>query len=235
MATTIEDIHYEEMLSERHFEAVMKNAALEQCIYIFVEGESEEATFQMLLEDCGLDFKENGIVIANYNGIGNLKHAVRLIRKTLSHDRPIIVTYDDDLEGKRISTHLNVPLITAFKVPQQAVVTYSDGSVGGSFEEVFSPLCFIEACFQGQILEPSFPGRQSAFSSSFDKNKPWFPQLAKFVESNGRKASSINKVRLAEQMADSCDPVPATFIKLAEVALELRASNPVRHPDNVEC
>ena len=41
MATTIEDIQYEEMLSELHHEVVMKNAALEQCIYIFVEGESE--------------------------------------------------------------------------------------------------------------------------------------------------------------------------------------------------
>ncbi len=51
MTTTIEDIQYEEMLSELHFEVVMKNAALEQCIYIFVEGGSEEASFQPLLED----------------------------------------------------------------------------------------------------------------------------------------------------------------------------------------
>ena len=98
MGTTIEDILDEEIFSALHHEAMMKRAALEQCIYIFVEGDSEEATFQMLLESCGLDFQEYWIVIANYNGIGNLKHAVRLLQRTLSHDRPVIVTYDDDLD-----------------------------------------------------------------------------------------------------------------------------------------
>ena len=79
MATTMEDILYDEMISELYHEAVMKNAALDQCIYIFVEGESEDRTFQMILEDqrCGLAFEENGVVVANYNGIGNLHHAVR--------------------------------------------------------------------------------------------------------------------------------------------------------------
>jgi len=46
MATTIEDIQYDEMLSELHFEAVMKNEAQKQCIYVFVEGDSEEVAFQ---------------------------------------------------------------------------------------------------------------------------------------------------------------------------------------------
>ena len=51
MATTIEDIQYDEMLSDLHHEAVMRNEALKQCIYIFVEGESEEATFKALLDN----------------------------------------------------------------------------------------------------------------------------------------------------------------------------------------
>ncbi len=233
MATTIEDIQYDEMLSELRYEAVMENAALEQCIYIFVEGDSEEATFEMLLEDCGLDFKENGIVIANYNGIGNIKHAVRLLRKTLSHDRPIIITYDDDLEGKKNLKYLNDPLISAFKVPHIPVVTYRDGSVGGSFEEAFSPACFMMSCFQKGVLESSFSGTLSDFSSSFDKSKPWLTQLQKYVASNGGKHSSINKVRLAEYMAASCN-TPTTFIELAKLALELRKYNPVKHPDEIK-
>jgi len=149
MATTLDDIWHDQMLEELHYEAVMKRAALEQCIYIFVEGESEETTFQMLLEDtsCGLDFEHNGIIIANYNGIGNLKHAIRLLRKTLSHDRPIIVTFDDDPDGKRNEKHLNDPLIFPFKIPQSPTVTFSDGSTGGSFEEAFSQQCFIESSF----------------------------------------------------------------------------------------
>ena len=81
MATTMEDIIYEEMLDTLYAEEIMKTAAGAQCIYIFVEGESEEATFQMLLEGCGLDFKTHGVVVANYNGIGNLKNSIRLLRK----------------------------------------------------------------------------------------------------------------------------------------------------------
>jgi len=234
MATTIEDIQYDEMLSVLHYEEVMKNAALEQCIYIFVEGYSEEATFQMLLEESGLDFIENGIVIANYGGIGNLKHAVRLLRKTLSHDRPIIVTYDDDLEGKKKLKHLNDPLITAFKVPYRPVVNYSNGSTGGSFEEAFSPECFLEACFQEGVLSPSFSGQPASFLRIFDKTEPWVAQLEQFVVSNGSMASSINKVKLAEHMAETCAPVPDTFMKLAKTALALRKNNPVKHPDDVE-
>ena len=236
MSTTIEDILDDELLSKLQYEAVMKNAALEQCIYIFVEGDSEEATFQMLLENqnCNLNFQENGIVIANYNGIGNLKHVLRLLHKTLSHDRPVIVTFDDDLEGKRNVGHLNSPLIYSFCIPNKPVVTYFDGTVGGTFEEAFSQQCFLEACFQSGVLEPSFSGSLYGFSAVFDNGKPWFAQFAKYVESNGGRAGSINKVRLAENMARTCDPVPDTFVKLAEIALEIRKSNPIRHPDDVE-
>ena len=236
LATTMEDILYDEMINELHHETVMKNAALAQCIYIFVEGESEETTFQMLLEDqlCGLNFEENGVVVANYNGIGNLQHAVRLLRKTLSHDRPIVVTYDDDLEGKAKLKYLDDPLIIPFKIPQTPVVEFGDGSFGGSFEEAFSPDCFLRSCFEGQVLPSGFNGSQADFSASFDQTKPWIPQLAKYVGSNGCHPASINKVILAENMAHNCDPVPESFIKLAETVLDLRKRNPVKHPDDVE-
>ncbi len=236
MATTIEDIMYDEMINELHHEVVMKNAALEQCIYIFVEGESEEATFQMLLEDqlCGLNFEKIGVVIANYNGIGNLQHAVRLLRKTLSHDRPIVVTYDDDLEGKSKLKYLSEPLITPFKIPQTPVVEFGNGSWGGSFEEVFSPDCFLRSCFEGEVLPGNFTGSPSDFSLNFDKAKPWIPQLAKYVSVTGCHPASINKVLLAENMAHNCDPVPDAFIKLAETVLDLRKQNPIKHPDDVE-
>ena len=236
MAITMEDIYYDEMISEFHHEAVMKNAALDQCIYIFVEGESEEATFQMLLEDklCGLNFEEHGVVVANYNGIGNLQHAVRLLRKTLSHNRPIVVTYDDDLEGKAKLKHLNDPLITPFKIPQTPVVEFRDGSLGGSFEEAFSPDCFLKSCFEGNVLPSGFKGSPEDFSSGFDKTKPWIPQLAKYASSNGCHPASINKLLLAENMAHNCEPVPDAFVKLAKTVLDLRKHNPVKHPDDVK-
>jgi len=235
LTTTIEDIQYDEMINVLHHEAVMKNAALEQCIYIFVEGESEETTFQMLLEDqlCGLDFEENGVVVANYNGIGNLQHAVRLLRKTLSHDRPIVVTYDDDPEGKAKLKYLNDSLITPFKIPQTSAVEFGDGSSGGSFEETFSPDCFLKSCFEGGVLPKTFTGSLSGLSAVFDKTKPWIPQLAKYSSLNGCHPASIDKVILAQNMANSCDPVPDTYIKLANTVLDLRKKNPVKHPDDV--
>lgn len=237
MATTIEDIQYEEMLSERFHEAVMKNEALKQCIYIFVEGESEEATFRDLLDNdtCGLDFILNGIVIANYNGIGNLKHAIRTLRNTLSHDRPIIVTFDDDLEGKKVGKYLNQPLIHPFRIPHEPVVTYSDGSKGGSFEEAFSKQTFINACFYPGVIEPSSSfGTATEFMVEFDDSKPWFPQIARYVESKGGHAGSINKVHLAKAMVSVCESIPNTFFELARKVLELRGNNPILHPDDVD-
>lgn len=236
MATTIEDIQHDEMLSEHHHEAVMRNEALKQCIYIFVEGESEEATFKTLLENnmCGLDFQSNGIVIANYNGIGNLKHAIRILRKTLSHDRPIIVTFDDDLEGKKVERCLNGPLIYPFRIPHKPVVTYVDGSQGGSFEEAFSKQTFIDACFQTGVIEPSSLGTATEFMVEFDDSKPWFLQIVRYVVSKGGNTRSINKVCLAKAMASICEPIPDTFIELARKTVELRKNNPIMHPDNID-
>ncbi|QAY91249.1 TOPRIM nucleotidyl transferase/hydrolase domain-containing protein [Pseudomonas sp. ACM7] len=234
MATTMEDIIYDEMLDSLCAEEIMKKAAGAQCIYIFVEGESEEAIFQMLLEDCGLDFKTHGIVIANYNGIGNLRNSIRLLRKTLSHDRPIIMTYDDDRPGKREAQHIDDELITAFKIPQTPVVKYPDGSDGGSLEEAFPPELFIESSFKCDVILNSNENIKSDFSAIFDAKKPWFAQLASFVSSINMKAGSINKVRLAEHMAESCNPIPDTFKKLAELALKLREQHPVKSPNDVD-
>lgn len=234
MATTMEDILYDEMLDSICTEQIMRKAAEAQCIYIFVEGESEEAILQMLLERCGLDFKAHGIVIANYNGIGNLRNSIRLLRKTLSHDRPIIVTYDDDRPGKREAKQIDDELITVFKIPQSPVVKYADGSEGGSLEEAFPSRLFIESSFKSDVILNSNQNIKSVFSALFDARKPWFAQLASFLISINMNAGSINKVRLAEHMAESCSPIPETFQKLAEIALKLRKQYPVKSPNDVD-
>lgn len=234
MATTIEDIKYDEMISSMCDEVIMREAAKAQCIYIFVEGESEEAVLHILLEECGLDLNKHGIVIANYNGIGNLKSSIRLLRKTLSHDRPIIVTYDDDLAGKREVRDAGDELITYFKIPQSPVVRFSDGSEGGSLEEAFSPDVFIDSSFESDMVFNGDPRMKSDFSSAFDASKPWFSQLARFVESRGGRAASINKIKLCENMAQLCDPIPDTFKKLAALALSLRERYPVKSPNDVD-
>ena len=236
MGMTMEDILHEQMWEEAHGEQVMKRAALEQCIYVFVEGDSEECTFQTLLEDeqCQLKFEETGVVIANYNGIGNLRHALRLLNKTLSHNRPVIVTYDDDLAGKGIEKHLIGKHITPFRIPQFPVVTFKDGQTGGSFEEAFNAECFIESCFEPSVLPVGFIGSMQNFESIFDCKKPWYAQFAQYVDGNGGNAKSINKVALAEELAVSCNPVPNTFVSLAKTIKEIRSNNPVLSPNDVD-
>lgn len=230
----MEDIQYDEMLSALHFEAVMKNEAQKQCIYVFVEGDSEEIAFQSLLEGCGIDFETDGIVVANYNGVGNLKNMIRLLRKTLSHDRPIIVTFDDDLEGKKLAGLTNDSLITFFKIPFSPVVTYKDGSTGGSFEECFTPDCFISSCFKPKAIDRKILNKESDFKKMFDPTRPWASQLAKFILNNGGNPGSINKVKIAESMASEAEPIPRTFTELAKLVTDIRANNPIRHADDVE-
>lgn len=230
----MEDIVQDEILNELHFEAIMKNEALKQCIYVFVEGDSEEIAFQPLLEDCGLCFETDGVIIANYNGIGNLKHAVRLLSKTLSHDRPIIVTFDDDIDGKRISKTIDHPLITLFKMPINPVVKFKNESEGGSFEECFSPECFIESSFKQQAIDNIVLSKIEDFKRTFNLRRPWVSQLANFIESNGGNPASINKVQIAENMVASCSPIPETFKKLAILIKQIREQNPIKHPDDVE-
>ncbi|WP_259331745.1 TOPRIM nucleotidyl transferase/hydrolase domain-containing protein [Enterobacter cloacae] len=232
MATTIEDIKYEEMIDELLFHEVMKNEAKKQCIYIFVEGESEELVFQPLLKRCGIDFDTMGIVIANYNGVGNLKHAIRLLSKTLSHDRPIIVTYDDDHEGKKINK-INTPLITYFKIPFRPIVTYNDGSLGGAFEESFPNDCFIEACFHSNVIGTDLSCKRNDFCRIFDTSKPWLSQLAQFLSLNGGRPDSINKIKLAENMMHFASEIPETYKELAKIIINIRTENPVKHPEDI--
>ena len=232
MGTTMEDIKYDEMLNELIFQEVMKNEAKKQCIYIFVEGECEELVFQPLLERCGIDFDTMGIVIANYNGVGNLKHAIRLLNQTLSHDRPIIVTYDDDHEGKKINK-INTPSITYFKRPFSPVFCYSDGSLGGAFEESFPRDCFLEACFQNNVIATTFLSGRNEFEKSFNTNKPWFSQLAQFISLNGGRPNSINKIKLAENMMFTVSQIPETYKELAKVIIDIRNGNPIKHPEDI--
>ena len=109
----IERIEYDVMMNIKYeleaFDIASSKSALEQCIYLFVEGESEERAFWILLEEgLGINFDKDGVVLANYNGIGNLKHTIRLMQKTLSHTRPMIFTFDDD-DKKLISNIGPVP------------------------------------------------------------------------------------------------------------------------------
>jgi predicted ATP-dependent endonuclease of OLD family len=239
MSMSFDDIMREEAILELHGEAVMKAVTLAQCIYLFVEGESEENAFPILLERCGCDLEKLGIVIANYNGIGNLKHILRLLSKTLSHDRPIVVTSDNDDEGKKMPSvisdlYTNKELVTFVSIPNGQIVKYSSGYWGGSFEESFDSNVFLTACFTKGIINNDLVNLKSEFEDNFDVTKPWYSQIIKFHKDNNISDFVVNKVKLAVELAESCTTVPETYKYLAEVLINVRNKHPVKHPDDVD-
>jgi hypothetical protein len=222
------DAVQEQLAQHQQWEEASKESALEQCIYLFVEGESEEIAFRVLLEEgLGIDFSEFGIVIANYNGLGNLKHAIRIMNQTLSHGRPMIFTFDDDDKSK-ISALGTLPSnIHLFKVPCTPTVTLPNGDQGGSFEESFESSDFIDACFETAFLKgnPQIPKQD--LINVFDSGKPFYPQVVEFLKQQGL-AYTLPKPEIAENMATACGVEPETYIALADLIKRIRIDNPIK-------
>ncbi len=234
-----QDILLEKALEDLHNEAVMKAAALAQCIYLFVEGDSEEKAFPILLNKAGIKFEELGVVIANYNGIGNFLHSLRLMLKTLSHDRPIIATIDNDMEGHQLIEKYNKSSfknekITIFPIPLKAKVTYKNGHKGGSFEEIFSVDNFLKCCFSGKVMDSSLVHRRSEFEKSFNPTKPWYNQVRNFCVQNDYNDFIYKKTDLAEQLAIECTSIPKDIEKLACLIKKIRKNHQIKNPNDVE-
>ncbi len=238
MTTTREDIAADMAISDLHDEAVMARAAKEQVIFVFVEGDSEEVALPILFTDV-IDLEAVGAKIANYNGHGNLRAALRLLKLTLSHDRPVIVTYDNDPESIRSvdkckKQDLLGESIYLFPIPAEPVVSYSCGHVGGSFEESFPVEIFLNAAFSDAILPADVIAQRASFESQFNPKKPWLKQLQSFTAAIGFTGWSTRKPLLAEALAMDCDELPSTYAKLAKMIQEVRDKHPVIHPDDVE-
>ncbi len=238
MTTTRDDIAMEMAISDLHYEAVMSQAALEQAIIVLVEGDSEECALPMLFTDI-LDLETIGVKVANYNGHGNLRAALRLLKLTLNHDRPIIVTYDNDPESiasvsKCQNQNLINELVYLFPIPIESVVTYPCGHFGGSFEESFPVEIFLNSAFTESILPAFIIAERALFESTFNPREPWLRQLKKFTAQFSSVEWSINKPLLAEALAMECDVLPLTYSRLTTKIQEIRAKYPVIHPYDVE-
>ncbi|WP_223157572.1 TOPRIM nucleotidyl transferase/hydrolase domain-containing protein, partial [Vibrio cholerae] len=224
-----DDAIYEQLCLERAWDEASKVSALEQCIYLFVEGESEEVAFRILLEEgLGIDFSEYGVVIANYNGIGNLRHVIRIMAQTLSHDRPMIFTYDDDDPSKVPPLNSLPSNIHLFKVPCLPTVTLPSGQQGGSFEESFDCRDFIDACFETTFLKNNPKVLKQDFISVFDSSKPFYAQIVNFLKTQGVATYVLPKPEIAENMAVACEPIPDTYQKLADLIKKIRVQTPVK-------
>lgn len=238
MSITWNDVAADMAISELHDEAVMARAALEQAIFVFVEGDSEEVALPLLFTDM-IDLETVGANIANYNGHGNLRAALRLLKLTLSHDRPIIVTHDNDPESiasvRRCKRqNLLGDLTYLFPIPTEPVVSYPCGHGGGSFEECFPVEIFLNVAFSDGMLPSDVIQQRASFESAFDPHKPWLRQLQKFTAGLGFTEWSTRKPLLAEALVMECDELPPTFARLATLIQEVRDKHPVIHPDDVE-
>jgi hypothetical protein len=237
MSITWDDIARDMALEDLHHEAVMKRATREQCIFLFVEGECEANTIPGLLFD-DVEFESLGIQVANYNGRGNLPVMLRFLRQTLSFDRPIILTYDNDPESlKSIETcrkqNLITELVYQFPIPNQPVVMYPSGHSGGSFEESFSIEEFLEAVFHENVMPQQIRSQFREFRGTFDSSRPWFRQVQKFCAHRGFPKIREKKVEVAELLATNINEQPATYVALAKLIREVRAKHPIKHPDDV--
>jgi len=211
------------------FNIASEESALEQCIYLFVEGESEEIAFRILLEEgLGIDFEKEGIVIANYNGIGNLGHTIRLMLKTLSHSKPMVFTFDDD-DKKLVSKLGGVPQnVYMFKIPYKPVVTFPNGESGGSFEESFLPEDFVNACFETTLLRENSHIEKQNFIKYFDSKKPFYKQIVIYLKERGLTNYLPNKIEIAEELACNVNPVPDTYFRLEKLIREIRKQHPIQ-------
>ena len=238
MGMTYDEYAHEMAIDELHQEAVMERAKREQCIYLFVEGESERIALPTLLGDL-VDLDELGVVVAVYNGNGNLYTALKLLSQTLSYDRPVIATYDNDPDGARSlrrykESDFANDLVFFYSIPISPVVEFPNGHQGGSFEEAFAVEDFLSACFSPPILPDEICERRQEFESIFESSKPWLDQVRKFCAQHGFKDWSAKKPVLAERLAEDCAVTPDTYEKLAKLIQDIREQHPVRHPDDVK-
>ena len=218
MTTTWDDVARDMALQDLHDKTVMERATREQCIFLFVEGDSEARAIPELLYDA-VEFESLGIQVANYNGRGNLPAMLRLLNLTLSFDRPIILTYDNDPESiKSIATcrkqNLISDLVYEFPIPNTPVVTYLSGHGGGSFEESFSSDEFLDSVFHETIMPEQIRSQLKEFQELFDVSKPWFKQFQKFCADRGFPEIREKKVVMAELLAANMKEQPSTYVSL---------------------
>jgi len=235
-----DDAMYDQYIAGLVHETSMEIVTLQQCIYLFVEGPTEEEAFPELLAKCDLDLDKLGVVIANYNGIGNLITCLRLLDKTLSHNRPVVVTLDNDESGKgffdkfaKFAASRLVPEQIRV-VPLPSIVTpikYSDGHCGGSFEELFMVDHFLDQTFSTNFLPKDVVSAKKEFLKDFRQDKSWFAQIKKFCAQRGHVDLNDIKVALGVRLAETCSEIPPDIRKLTEIIKEVRNKCPICHPD----
>jgi hypothetical protein len=227
MGYTMDDARHDAAAEEWFHEQSLEREKLIQCIYLLVEGDSEEIAFPRLLLRAGLDLEELGVVLVNLQGVANASHVIRTLAITLSADRPVVLVVDNDPEGMKALKYSDLAkhhLLTTVKVPVAPKVECYDGSRGGSLEEAFDLEVVVRAALRtlnnelgvfdvGEIL------------AAVDETKPWLAQISQFVRDRSEGFRGVEKTALAELLADEAPP--KTIVDLAQTLLKVRGEHPV--------
>lgn len=226
-----DDGFYDTILMDQYKEKMKESTKL-QPVYIFVEGCSEEEAFPELL-DIGIE--ENGIKLFNYGGITRLISSIEVFKKTIGYNIPIIVTYDNDIAGKEVikklkKSNLYNDLIILFPIPINLVVTYKDGSKGGTFEEMFEIEHFSKTYFSLCKEKYNVDLDLEEFRTIFDASQPWLSQHQQFLQRITSEEANISKTMLAYELTKNyyLETNSLTVKELEKKILETREKYPVR-------
>lgn len=235
----VQDAAYEAYISHLMYEKEMEVATLQQRIYLFVEGVCEKETFPELLARAQVDVDKLGIFVANFNGIGNLLPALSLLHSTLSYDRPVIVTFDNDEEGRRVNDRLKnvsdkTDLFTVLPIPSVVKpIVYQSGHKGGSFEEMFPCDHFVDQIFSSDFMPEVLVNSKVNFLKEFREDQGWLNQVSKYCVMERAAGLANRKVEIASKLVETYKGIPPDIQKLAELIRETRDKYPVRHPSDI--
>lgn len=221
MATTMDDVirdmaadEWYRSQEQEHFEGLSK---LFHAVYLFVEGESEKRALPILFELANYDHEADSIIICNCGGATQFINALRLLRNTLSSDRPVVILLDNDQEGKDVFNELKALNFYNLLIPQDR---------DGEFEEIFSEDNFLKACLEDIIARKKTEKQKKKFEQHFDRTQPWSKQFYQFLGLT-KKQFAPNKPKIAEKMAIDCTSVPSDILNLIEVLKKVREKYPI--------
>ena len=205
-------------------------------IFLFVEGDTEEEVLPEMIYEAGYDLADNSIEIANYHGIDNLLHSIKLFRKTLSFQSPVIVTFDNDSKGFKNwnkltdenNTDFEIKPIFCYKLPSAKPEIIYSTHKGGSFEEIFELDDFIEACISLEGIPKSVIKSRVEIKKNFIRSESWLEQFKKILSKHNYKRD-INKIILGLNLYKVSKEIPPDILNLIELIKKVRKEYPIKN------
>lgn len=201
-------------------------------MYLFVEGDTEEGVFPIIFERLNYEYDEDGVIIANCGGNGNFSHCIDLLRKTLSNNRPVLITYDNDTNSdskiqKLKSSHHDK--LYFYSLPfKNNKITFKNGFLGGSFEELFEKEEYIESIFSIKELNQYIDCKHELLKTINNKSL-WFNQIKGFFHNKLNCDIEGYKKKIGMFIAKNCRKIPQEFSEIIDLIKKIRKEYPVKN------